>query len=50
MDRRRFIRTTALSAAGIAAAICAADDIPARDVDIPALQDILLKANVRLEF
>ena len=37
-------------AAGIAAAMCAADGIPARDIDIPALQDLLRKAGARLEF
>ena len=37
-------------AAGIAAAIAARDGIPARSVDIPALQSILRAANARLDF
>lgn len=37
-------------AAGIAAAMCAADGTPVRTIDIPALQSLLRKANVRMEF
>ena len=37
-------------AAGVAAAIAARDGIPARSVDIPALQSILRAANARLDF